>query len=236
MGNGFLYSNGTTQALTSLLPGSSGWTNLNATAINDSGQIAGQGTYDGQQVAFLMTPSAETPEPGAGHLGARFSVRGSEADRRPCMPRSCFPVIAILPSFPSPTKGAGIENRHRFLALLPPDENGRVDPAARTTPMSLFRPMTRSMRRGRPRYRRWCSRRRTRRRRETGSGPLPRALLRRLGQLRPERAGAVDRKRLAPYGMHPRGGVNARLAAGDGVPSLINRSAGRTPQREGWNP
>ena len=34
----------------------------------------------------------------------------------------------------------------------------------------------------------------------------------------------------------PRGGVNARLAAGDGVPSLINRSAGCTPQREGWNP
>ena len=25
----------------------------------------GQGTYDGQQVAFLMTPDAETPEPGA---------------------------------------------------------------------------------------------------------------------------------------------------------------------------
>jgi hypothetical protein len=32
------------------------------------------------------------------------------------------------------------------------------------------------------------------------------------------RRGGVDRKRLAPYGMHPRGGVNARLAAGGGVP------------------
>ena len=65
VGNGFLYSNGTTQALASLLPVSSGWTSLDATAINDSGQIVGQGTYDGQQVAFLMTPDAETPEPGA---------------------------------------------------------------------------------------------------------------------------------------------------------------------------
>jgi hypothetical protein len=32
------------------------------------------------------------------------------------------------------------------------------------------------------------------------------------------RHGGVDRKRLAPYGMHPRGGINARLAAGGGVP------------------
>jgi hypothetical protein len=32
------------------------------------------------------------------------------------------------------------------------------------------------------------------------------------------RRGGVDRKRLAPYGMHPRGSVNARLAAGGGVP------------------
>ena len=66
VGNGFLYSNGTTQALASLLPVSSGWTNLDATAINDYGQIVGQGTYDGQQVAFLMAPDVnETPEPGA---------------------------------------------------------------------------------------------------------------------------------------------------------------------------
>jgi probable HAF family extracellular repeat protein len=66
VGNGFLYSNGSTEALTGLLPTNSGWTNLNATGINDSGQIVGQGTYDGQQVAFLMTPdSIETPEPGA---------------------------------------------------------------------------------------------------------------------------------------------------------------------------
>jgi hypothetical protein len=65
VGNGFLYSNNSIETLLSLLPAGSGWTNLNATAINDAGQIVGQGTYDGQQVAFLMTPDAEAPEPGA---------------------------------------------------------------------------------------------------------------------------------------------------------------------------
>ena len=63
VGNGSMYSNGTLQTLASLLPVSTGWSNLNATGINDSGQIVGQGTYDGQQLAFLMTPDAETPEP-----------------------------------------------------------------------------------------------------------------------------------------------------------------------------
>jgi uncharacterized membrane protein len=63
VGNGFLYSNGTIQTLLSLIPAGSGWSNLNATGINDAVQIVGQGTYDGQQVAFMMTPDA-VPEPG----------------------------------------------------------------------------------------------------------------------------------------------------------------------------
>jgi uncharacterized membrane protein len=63
VGNGFLFANGAIQTLAGLLPSSSGWSNLNATGINDAGQIVGQGTYDGQQVAFLMTPEA-VPEPG----------------------------------------------------------------------------------------------------------------------------------------------------------------------------
>jgi len=63
VGGGLLYSNGTIQALLSLVPPNSGWSNLNATGINDAGQIVGQGTYDGQQVAFLMSPDA-VPEPG----------------------------------------------------------------------------------------------------------------------------------------------------------------------------
>jgi probable HAF family extracellular repeat protein len=62
VGNGFLYRNGSIQSLLGLLPAGSGWSNLNATAINDTGQIVGQRTCEGQQVAFLMTPSA-VPEP-----------------------------------------------------------------------------------------------------------------------------------------------------------------------------
>ena len=70
-GEWVLYSNGATQSLLSLLPVSSGWSNLNATGINDSGQIVGQGTFDGQQVAFLMTPdAAETPELATWRFGA----------------------------------------------------------------------------------------------------------------------------------------------------------------------
>jgi len=66
VGNGFLYSNGAIQTLASLIPSSSGWTNLNAAGINDLGQIVGQATYNGQQVSFLMTPDAnEVPEPAA---------------------------------------------------------------------------------------------------------------------------------------------------------------------------
>jgi hypothetical protein len=64
VGNGFLYSNGSLQSLLSLLPASSGWSNLDATGINDAGQIVGQGTYNGQEIAFLMTPDANgVPEP-----------------------------------------------------------------------------------------------------------------------------------------------------------------------------
>ena len=66
VGNGFFYSNGSVQSIVSLLPSNSGWSNLNATGINDAGQIIGQGLINGQEQAFLMTPIAEeVPEPAA---------------------------------------------------------------------------------------------------------------------------------------------------------------------------
>jgi uncharacterized membrane protein len=66
VGTGFLYSKGSVQSLLSLLPSGSGWSNLNATGINDAGQIVGQGTYNGQLEAFEMNPSAaNVPEPPA---------------------------------------------------------------------------------------------------------------------------------------------------------------------------
>jgi hypothetical protein len=46
--------------LNSLIDPSSGWVLLQAIGINDSGQIVGQGQFDGQTRAFLLTP---VPEP-----------------------------------------------------------------------------------------------------------------------------------------------------------------------------
>jgi hypothetical protein len=64
VGNNFLYTNGAIQSLSGLLPAGSGWSNLFATGINDAGQIVGQGTYDGQLLAFEMNPIANAvPEP-----------------------------------------------------------------------------------------------------------------------------------------------------------------------------
>jgi probable HAF family extracellular repeat protein len=65
VGGGFLYSKGTVQTLASLLPAPSAWSSLNATGINDRGQIIGQGAINGEEHAFLMTPHGQAvPEPG----------------------------------------------------------------------------------------------------------------------------------------------------------------------------
>ena len=66
MGSNFLYSKGAIQSLLSLLPAGSGWSNLFATGINDAGQIVGQGTYNGELLAFEMNPiESPVPEPSA---------------------------------------------------------------------------------------------------------------------------------------------------------------------------
>lgn len=66
----FLYYDGTMLDLNSLLPSNSGWELLEAYGINDSGQITGEGLYDGQLSAFLLTDPpagganiAAVPEP-----------------------------------------------------------------------------------------------------------------------------------------------------------------------------
>ena len=50
--------------LNSLVDPASGWNITIAQAINDSGQIVGGGTINGQTHAFLMTPTA-VPVPAA---------------------------------------------------------------------------------------------------------------------------------------------------------------------------
>jgi probable HAF family extracellular repeat protein len=42
--------------LNNLIPANSGWLLQIANAINDQGQIVGQGTLNGQTEAFLLTP------------------------------------------------------------------------------------------------------------------------------------------------------------------------------------
>lgn len=62
----FLYDRGTTYQLLSLVEPASaqGWSQLiAASAINDSGQIVGQGIFNGQARAFLATPIVVPPPP-----------------------------------------------------------------------------------------------------------------------------------------------------------------------------
>ncbi len=64
VGNNFLYTGGQILPLTNFLLPNSGWSNLYATGINNKGQIIGQGLFNGQEEAFLMTPITQTvPEP-----------------------------------------------------------------------------------------------------------------------------------------------------------------------------
>jgi probable HAF family extracellular repeat protein len=60
----FLYSGGIMIDLNSLLPADSGWQLSSASAINDSGQIVGYGSINGQYHAFLLDTES-TPEPGS---------------------------------------------------------------------------------------------------------------------------------------------------------------------------
>lgn len=56
----FLWQNDVMRDLNDLVPAGSGWTLGFAEAINNSGQIVGQGQYNGEAHAFLLTP---IPEP-----------------------------------------------------------------------------------------------------------------------------------------------------------------------------
>ena len=60
-----LWSNGTAIDLNSLVNAANGWVLISANDINDSGQIVGNGIFNGQMEAFLLTP---TPIPAAAWL------------------------------------------------------------------------------------------------------------------------------------------------------------------------
>jgi len=52
----FVYSGSKMQDLNKLIPSNSGWVLSQANGINDSGQIVGYGTINGEQHGFLLTP------------------------------------------------------------------------------------------------------------------------------------------------------------------------------------
>jgi probable HAF family extracellular repeat protein len=56
----FVHANGMMQDLNSLIPAGSGWVLTVAVDINDAGQIVGNGKFNGQDRAFLLTPTEPT--------------------------------------------------------------------------------------------------------------------------------------------------------------------------------
>lgn len=74
-----LWENGAVYDLNTLLPPDTGWVLNEADDINNSGQIIGYGTYNGQQAAFLLTPTDPTsiPEPAAILLAPGFCLLAS---------------------------------------------------------------------------------------------------------------------------------------------------------------
>jgi probable HAF family extracellular repeat protein len=105
----FLYSGGVMQDLNNLISPNSGWVLEDATGINDSGQICGDGEYQGKQDAFLLTPIS-TPEPSAlallaaGALGLLgYGLRRRRVARRTAKPAAFdqqddAPAILSMPS------------------------------------------------------------------------------------------------------------------------------------------
>ncbi len=82
VGNGWLYSDGTVSTLNSLIPAGSGWNLTQALGINDSGQIVGTGTLDGQTRAFLLSPTVQpVPEPGTIVIFAFATIAGVGTQR-----------------------------------------------------------------------------------------------------------------------------------------------------------
>ncbi len=69
----FVFGNGAIHDLNALIPANSGWTLLQATAINNAGQVVGYGRFNAQDRAFLYTPGQPATVVDLGTLGGSFS-------------------------------------------------------------------------------------------------------------------------------------------------------------------
>jgi probable HAF family extracellular repeat protein len=104
-GAAYLYSEGKLVNLNMLLPPESHWKLSDAAGINNKGQIVGMGANpEGHLHAFLLTPTAEAPEPsslallGLGALGlAGRCWRRRAAGPKPVIRRSA-PCKAAAPA------------------------------------------------------------------------------------------------------------------------------------------
>jgi probable HAF family extracellular repeat protein len=78
----FLWSAGAMTDLNSLVHPASGWTLTEARAVNDVGQIVGTGTINGQQHAYLLTPTAVPEADNYAYMAAGLGLVGWMARRR----------------------------------------------------------------------------------------------------------------------------------------------------------
>jgi probable HAF family extracellular repeat protein len=87
LGHAALFDNGTITDLNTQIDPLSGWLLQNAIAINDSGQILGVGTIDGQKHDFLLTPNNAVPAPEPATILVFCAAGGAVLARR--MKRAC---------------------------------------------------------------------------------------------------------------------------------------------------
>ena len=113
----FLYSNGTLYNLTNLLTASVGWTIYDARAINNNGQIAGVGLFNGQYFAVRLDPPAAPVTATAGpaqiltsnNIGeATFTLTGTGSGGVPPLTYSWSQGVTSIATIPTVTLTMGL--------------------------------------------------------------------------------------------------------------------------------
>jgi hypothetical protein len=105
-----LWQSGSVTDLNSQLPKGSGWTLERAVAINDSGDIAGVGTHEGKQEAFLLEAGEDSataitckPSATAGTSTCTAKVSDASGEQPPKTPTGSVTFSATAPSGSPPS-------------------------------------------------------------------------------------------------------------------------------------